>query len=151
MKLRQDLAGNLWKGGMLAVMAVLASAGIALGSNAVRGAAYIGHYAGGATEAISFKVSANGTKVTALFVDTPIKCSGGCGGIPSASGGSARIGRKGKFTVTMKLKALGSSTKVIGTDTVTGTFLRHGLAKGSVTSHFNSGGGGRTTGWTATG
>jgi len=148
--MNQDLAGRLLKAGLLTAAALVASATVALASNAVRGASYLGHFTGGATAAISFKVSANGSRLTELSVDTPIKCGGGCGGIPSGRAASVRI-RNGKFKVIVKLLALGSSSKVIGTDTVTGTFLKHGGARGTITSHFNSGGGGRSESWTATG
>ncbi len=152
MGVQQGFATHLRRGGGLAVAAALASAGVALASSdAVKGASYIGRYAGGATEAISFRVSANGSKVSSFFVETPIKCGGGCGGVPTGSGGSARISRNGKFTIKLKLVALGSTATVIGTDTVTGTFLKHGGAKGTVTSHFTGGPGGRTVSWTATG
>jgi hypothetical protein len=89
--------------------------------------------------------------VSTFFVDTPIKCGGGCGGFSSGSGGSARVSKNGKFTVMLKVLGLGSTSDVIGTDTVTGTFLKHGGAKGTVTSHFIHGAGGRTVSWTATG
>jgi hypothetical protein len=149
MNIRHDLRGHLCRGGVLAAAAALASAGIALASDASRGALYSGHYAGRSTEVISFKVSANGTKVIDLSVTTPFKCNGGCGGVESPSGGSARISKSGKFKATLKLTFPGSP-KAIGSDTVIGTFHEHGKAKGTVTSHFNSSGAGETVSWTAT-
>ena len=143
---------NLGRCGALTAAAALASAGVALGStNAVKGASYTGRFAGSATQAITFTVSADGRKVSAFSVVTPVKCSGGCGGVPTGRGGSAPISKNGKFTVKLKLLLPGSSTKALGTDTVTGTFLKHGGAKGTVTSHFAEGGGGKTVSWTATG
>ena len=137
----------------VAVAAVtLASAGLALAAKQVRGATYVGHYKGVATEvnteAISFKVSANGKKLTGLSVSTPFKCGGGCGGVGSPSGGTARITREGTFTVKLKIPAPGGQGSE-GTDTVTGTFHAHGKAGGTVTSHFNHSGSGETKDWTA--
>ncbi len=149
MNIRNAPGGHLCKGGAVLAAAVLASSGIALASNAVKGASYIGHYQGGVTEAISFTVSANGKRVTDLSVTTPFKCSGGCGGVGSPIGGSARISEKGTFKITLKLVGPGS-TKSFGTDTVTGTFLKHGKAKGTVSSHFDADNDGKTVSWTAT-
>ncbi len=143
------LGRHLCKGGALVAAAVLSSGGVALASNAVKGASYSGHYPGGVTTSISFTVSANGKRVTDLSVTTPFKCSGGCGGVGSPIGGSARISEKGKFKITLKLVAPGS-TKSFGADTVTGTFLKHGKATGTVSSHFDADNDGKTVSWTAT-
>jgi hypothetical protein len=115
----------------------------------VKGGTYRGTYTGGTVSAIYFKVSASGKKVIDLSVVTPFECSGGCGGIPNGTGGSAKITKKGAFKVKLKLTGAGS-TKTIGTDTVVGTFLSHGRAKGTVTSRFTSGSGEKRN-WTATG
>jgi len=149
MRIRHALGRYLCTGGALAAAAVLASAGIALASDAIGGASYSGHYQGRVTDTISFTVSANGKRLTDLSVTTPFKCSGGCGGVTSPIGGSARISSKGKFKATLKLLEPGSTTSY-GSDTVTGTFLKHGKAKGTVTSHFDHGGSGETVSWTAT-
>ncbi|HTY96874.1 MAG TPA: hypothetical protein VMB91_07515 [Solirubrobacteraceae bacterium] len=140
---------------LLAALAVsgvaLAGAGVALAAKQVKGATYVGHYKGVTTEvsvqAISFKVSANGKKLTDLSVSTPFKCGGGCGGVGSPSGGTARITREGTFTVKLKIPAPGGGTE--GTDTVTGTFHGHGKASGTVTSHFTHSSSGLTRAWTA--
>jgi hypothetical protein len=124
--------------GLLGCAAVLASAGFALAASPVKGGAYTGKYGDGAINAISFKVSASGTKVIDLYAQTPIKCAGGCGGFGSPSGGAAKISRKGTFKVTLPIKGLGGN-KTIGTDTITCTFRKHGKANGTVSSHFNSG------------
>jgi hypothetical protein len=150
MNIRHALGRHLCRGGALAAAAVLTSAGTALASYAIKGASYSGHYKGGVTDAISFNVSANGKQVIGLSVTTPFKCNGGCGGVERPSGGSARISKKGKFQATLKLMSPGS-TKSYGSDTVTGTFLKHGKATGTVTSHFNGGSSGETVSWTATG
>lgn len=149
MNIRHALGRYLCIGGALASAAVLASSGIALATDAVKGASYSGHYQGRVTDTISFSVSTNGKQVIDLSVTTPFKCNGGCGGVESPIGGSARISGKGKFKATLKLIEPGS-TKSDGSDTVTGTFLKHGKAKGTVTSHFDHGGSGETVSWTAT-
>jgi hypothetical protein len=150
MNIRHALIRPIRRGGALAAAAVLASAGIAFASNAISGASYTGHLNGEATETISFKVSTSGKRVIDLFADTPFKCSGACGGVPSVTGGSARISKNGKFRLTYKLKDAGS-TKSFGTDTISGTFHRHGLAKGTTASHFTTGNFGETVSWTAAG
>jgi hypothetical protein len=149
MSIRHTLGSNVCRSGALAAAAVLASAGVALASNAIKGASYSGNYKGRVGDEISFTVSANGKRVTDLSVTTPFKCSGGCGGAESPSGGSAAISTKGKFKATLKLTEPGSSTSY-GSDAVSGTFLKHGKATGTVTSHFKSGSSGETVSWTAT-
>jgi hypothetical protein len=135
--------------GLLGCATVLASAGFALAASPVKGGAYTGKYSDGAINGISFKVSANGKKVTDLYAETPIHCAGGCGGFSSPSGGTAKISSKGTFKVTLPIKGLGGKT-TIGTDTITCTFLKHGKAKGTVSSHFNSGSSSdRKVTWTA--
>lgn len=152
MNIRRDLGRQLYRGGALAVAVILASAGIALASRVIKGASYSGRYTGSTTEGISFKVSANGKKVIDLAVSTPFKCSGGggCGGVGSPSGGSARISSQGTFKAKLKIPAPGSR-KSEGIDTVTGKFNDGGTATGTVTSHFNSGGYGKTVSWAASG
>jgi hypothetical protein len=138
--------------GALAAVATLAIATVASASSAVKGASYLGSYSDGATDAISFKVSANGKQVIGLDVSTPIKCEGGCGGIGSASNASASISKKGKFKVKLNLVFPPGSNKSEGTETVTGQFLKHGIATGTVSSHFKGGSSSdRTVHWTATG
>src|SRR5579871_1886672 len=123
----------------LGAVATLAVATAASASSAVKGASYTGSYSDGAANAISFKVSANGKKVIDLNVSTPIKCQGGCGGIGSASPASASIAKNGKFKVTLNLVFPPGSNKSEGTETVTGEFLKHGTATGTVSSHFKGG------------
>ncbi len=138
MSIARNLQNRLFIVGGVAVAATFAAAGVAVASNATKGATYVGTYnKGGGTEAIEFKVSSSGKRVIDLTVTTPFKCQGGCGGVGSPNEGSARISKAGKFKVTLKIKEPGASSKSIGTDKVTGTFLKHGEAKGTVTSHFN--------------
>ena len=139
--------------GSFVVMAVatLAVAAVATASNAVKGGSYVGSYSDGAQDAISFKVSANGKRVIDLTPETPIKCQGGCGGIGSGSGGSASISRQGKFKVKLSLVFPPGSHRSEGTETVTGKFLKHGVATGTVSSHFKAGkSSDQSVKWTAT-
>jgi hypothetical protein len=134
---------------LIAAALVFASAGVAFASHAIGGASYSGTYKGRPTEGISFKVSANGNKVTHLTVDTPFHCNGGCGSVASGGPGSARISSTGTFKVTLQLYFPPGSHSSEGTDTVTGKFLASGRAKGKVSSHFNRGSAGEAVSWTA--
>lgn len=145
----RKLAARLRNAGLIAAAVVLASAGVAVASHAMGGASYSGTYSGRPTEGISFKVSANGEKVTHLTVSTPFHCTGGCGGVASGGPGSARITKKGTFKVTLQLYFPPGSHSSEGTDTVAGRFLSGGRAKGTVSSHFKHGSGGETVSWTA--
>jgi hypothetical protein len=133
--------------GALAVAAALA--GVALASNATPGATYAGHYQGRPTDEISFKVSASGKKVIELSLDTPFKCGGGCGGVGSPKAGSASISKSGKFKAVLEIPAPGPGAQAEGTDTVTGSFGKHGEAKGTVTSRFYKSSSGETVSWSA--
>ena len=55
----------------------------------------------------------------------------------------------GKFKAVLKILAPGPGAQADGTDTVSGTFGKHGEAKGTVTSHFFKGSSGETVDWTA--
>jgi len=133
----------------LAVAGTLALAPLAAASNATAGATYVGSYSTGLSDAIAFKVSSNGKRVIELKVSTPFKCHGGCGGVGSASPGSTSIAKNGTFKVTLNLKFPATGSKAIGTVTVTGKFLKHGEATGTVKSHFNSSSAGETVRWSA--
>jgi len=143
------LGARLRHVGLIAVAVVFASAGVAFASHAIGGASYSGTYKGRPTEGLTFKVSANGGKVTHLTVDTPFHCNGGCGGVASGGPGSARITGPGTFKVTLQLYFPPGSHSSEGTDAVTGRFLASGRAKGTVSSHFKHGGAGETVSWTA--
>lgn len=151
---RSTVPGRIAAGAALTLACVLASAGLASAARQVKGATYVGHYKGASQvglEAIAFKVSANGHKVTFISVETPIKCNGGCGGVGAPKGGTATITRSGTFKAKLKIPAPGPAGKSEGTVTVTGTFRAHGKASGTVASHFNGGGGSDATkDWAAT-
>lgn len=150
MGIHQGFGTRVRRGGLLAAVAVLSSAGIALASNAVAGRPYAGTYKGLPTDHITFTVNANGKKVIDVDANTPFHCSGGCGGVENATGGTAKISKKGTFKVTIKILGPGLHPTVEGSDTVKGKFLKHGKAKGTVTSHFLHGSSGETVSWTAT-
>jgi hypothetical protein len=147
--LERRFGRRLWRTATLVAAILLVGAGVASGSNATKGGSYGGTYAGRQSGGVSFKVSPNGKRVVDLIVSTPFKCGGGCGGVPSPGAGSATISKQGKFKATLTLFALGSTKKSIGSDTVTGTFLKNGEATGTVTSHFNASSAGETVNWSA--
>ena len=146
---RLSLGARGRRAGLTTAAVLLAGGGVAFASHVIRGATYAGAYTGRPTDHISFKVSPNGAKVTQLSVSTPFHCGGGCGGVVNGGPGTARITRQGTFKVTLQLYFPPGSHSSEGTDTVTGTFLAHGHAKGTVSSHFTHGSGGETARWTA--
>jgi hypothetical protein len=114
---------------------VLATAAVALAANPVKGAKYTGSgKLHGQTGAVSFRVSANGKRVTKLSVPTPVGCQ--LGGVKFPKSGSANITKHGTFTATLPLKAING--KKVGHDTVTGTFLKHRKEKGRISSHWSA-------------
>jgi hypothetical protein len=90
---------------------------------------------------LSFSVSKNGKKVVKLFAGLAIKCpsnSGGFGGFPGQTKAvSAPVSAHGTFKVKIPLIAPQNHKKG-GTDTVTGTFLKHNRLKGKITTHFKN-------------
>lgn len=149
MHAKSRFLARLRRTGSVTAGVVVAGAGVALASHVLGGASYSGTYAGRPGEGLSFKVSANGKRVTNLTVSTPFHCSGGCGGVASGGPGSARITRTGTFKVTLQLYFPPGTHSSEGTDTVTGTFLAGGRAKGTVSSHFKHSGSGEKVRWTA--
>lgn len=125
----------------LALSAVLALAVVtasgALASPAKKGKVYM-------TQPLSkvfatFRVSANGKKVTNVGAGIAVKCKGSAGGFPSATkSGSGKITKHGTFKVVLQLYPPGpAGQKSTGTDTVTGKFIAGGKATGTVRTHFN--------------
>jgi len=116
--------------------AALSTAGIALATAPKKGWTYTTQPT--AKVFVTFKVSANGRKITKLDAGTAVKCKGSAGGFPAAKPGSGKITRKGTFDVVLKLYPPGpGGQKSSGTDTVTGHFVRGGKATGTVRTHFN--------------
>src|ERR1700693_2883377 len=88
-------------GGALMVAAALSTAGVALAAAQKKGWTYTTQPR--AKVFVTFKVSANGKKVTNLGAGIAVKCKGGAGGFPSAKPGSGNITKKGTFEVVLKL------------------------------------------------
>ncbi|MGD1049897.1 MAG: hypothetical protein ABR947_02360 [Solirubrobacteraceae bacterium] len=123
-------------GGALTVAAALSTAGVALATAPKQGWTYTTQPT--AKVSVTFKVSANGKRVTNLGAGIAIKCKGSAGGFPQAKPGSGNITKTGTFKVVLKLYPLGgASQKSSGTDTVTGTFVKGGKATGTVLSYFD--------------
>ncbi len=117
------------------VAAALSTAGVALATAPKGGWIYTTQPT--AKVFVTFKVSANGKKVTNLGAGIAVKCKGGAGGFPSAKPGSGNI-TKGTFKVMLKLYPPGrAGQKSSGTDTVTGKFVKGGKATGTVSTHFS--------------
>jgi len=122
-----------------AAIAALVGAGTALASPQKRGARYSGSLAGTRSGyRVSFKVSSNGRRVTALRISsTPFYCSGGGPPTP-VNFASATISRSGSFTSTGNyLISEGPLKGQVGTRLkITGKFTRGGAEHGTVTSTF---------------
>ena len=119
------------------VAAALSTAGVALATAPKRGWTYTTQPT--AKVLVTFKVSANGKKVTKVGAGIAVKCKGGAGGFPSAKKpGSGDITKKGTFKVRLELYPPGrAGQKSSGTDTVTGKFVKGGKATGTVSTHFS--------------
>ena len=123
-------------GGGLIVAGALSMAGVALATAPNKGWTYATPSA--AKVFVTFKVSANGSKVTNLSVGDALKCKGSAGGFPSARPGSTKITTAGSFRVVLKLYPPGPvGQKSSGTDTVTGKFVTGGKATGTVRTYFD--------------
>ena len=117
------------------VAAALSTAGVALATAPKKGWTYTTKPT--AKVFVTFKVSANGKKITNLGPGIAVKCKGGAGGFPSAKPGSGDITKQGTFKVVLKLYPPGrAGQKSSGTDTVTGEFVKGGKATGTVSTHF---------------
>jgi hypothetical protein len=114
----------------LAVVAILATAGIALGTGPVKGAKYSGRVKVTASLTVSFKVSRSGKKVTALKVSPSLPNRCGYGGPPPTQASKSAKIEDGKFTAKITEKA--SNGTLISTAKVTGKFLAKGKEKGSI-------------------
>ncbi len=133
---KSPVGKQLVVGGAGALAAMLFLAGMALATAPGRGWTYT--TAPAAKVFVTFRVSANGKKVTNVGAGIAVKCKGGAGGFPSARPGSGKITKHGTFTVTLKLYPPGpSGQKSSGTDTITGRFVAGGKAKGTVRTYFN--------------
>lgn len=122
--------------GALALGAVLASAAVALAAHPAKGKQYSGEVNGNSTQPVSFRVNKTGTKVVKLMVPIAFGCQGG--GVETPPPESAKITSRGTFKKSVPLTGVGGSTGSAGSETVTGTFLKGGKEKGTITSHFKS-------------
>ena len=98
------------------------------------GATYQGQVIGApdGQDAISFTVNGRGTSVRNLSVGPYVlRASCGSGGEPPAQSSKPAPIKHGKFTAKVVYRAGGD---VVARATVTGTFLRHGKEKGTVTT-----------------
>jgi hypothetical protein len=117
-------------------LATLALAAGALAAKPIKGATYSGkiNRASNVTYPISFKVTPNGTHVTAFKVPTlPVYCQGGGFGTPQSV--AAKITRTGSFKAKLPIYfAPAHSTQ--GNLIVTGKFAKGGKESGKVTTSF---------------
>jgi hypothetical protein len=130
-----------WKG-LLAtsvVLAVLLVANVALAASPVKGGSYAGSLIparDGVT--VSFKVSANGNKVTGLSTsNVPLYCSGGGKPIP-VHFKNATISSKGTFSSTGKYLVLeGPKKGQVGANLeISGKFLEGGKERGTLRTSY---------------
>lgn len=126
----------------LALCVVALTAGLALAAaKPVAGASYSGKTQQAYPQTVSFKVSANGKRVTKLLVPVELGCQGGGLGPPKP--GTAKITAKHTFKVTLYLRnPSGAATQE--KETVTGTFGKHRKESGTIKSVFTFGGCGTT-------
>jgi hypothetical protein len=117
---------------LLAIVAVLATATVAMAANPVKGAKYSGTINVNGGLAISFKVTSNGKDVVKMNVpQPPIFCQGGGPPPPQKRAKPAPISSRGTFKE--KLKYVSSTGSVVATLQVTGKFQAHHKESGKVT------------------
>ena len=128
--------------GLLATSLVLAAllvADVALAASSVKGGSYAGNLIparDGVT--VSFKVSANGNKVTGLSTsNVPLYCSGGGKPIP-VHFKNATISNKGTFSSTGKYLVLeGPKKGQVGANLkISGKFLKGGKERGTLRTSY---------------
>jgi hypothetical protein len=116
----------------LAIVAVLATATVAMASNQVKGAKYSGTINVNGGLAISFKVTSNGKDVVKMKVpQPPIFCQGG--GPPPAQKRAKPAPISSRGTFKEKLKYVSSTGSVVATLKVTGKFRARHKESGKVT------------------
>ena len=120
------------------VVVALVAAGAALASNVVKGATYSGkiNRASSAVFTISFKVSANGRKVSDFKVATlPVYCQGGGFGTPQSV--TAPISKTGAFTAKLPIYFAPRNAHQ-GFLKLTGKFAKGGKESGKATTDFTT-------------
>lgn len=120
-----------------ALVAVTAGAAAALAAKPVSGATYSGKISrtSNVTFPISFKVSANGRRVSSFVLTNsyPVYCQGG--GFGAVQPGSGTISRRGTFTVKLPIY-FAPDRQHQGFVIVTGAFAKHGRESGKVKTDF---------------
>jgi hypothetical protein len=117
---------------ILALVAVLATATVALAANPVKGAKYSGTINANGGLAISFKVTSNGKDVVKMKVpQPPIFCQGG--GPPPAQNPAKPAPISSSGTFKEKLQYVSGTGSDVATLKVTGAFHRHHKESGKVT------------------
>ncbi len=120
----------------IASVGALASASIALAAQPLKGATYSGAFKGRVSDSVSFKVSANGKKVSGFSIpNSPAGCQGGAFG--SASGGSGSISKQGTFKVTLSI-VFAPAHRTNGKVVVSGKFGKKGAESGKVSSVYTN-------------
>ena len=120
----------------IAAAAASALAAVAVAAHPLDGATYRGSFTGSASTTLSFKVSANGKRVSGFTMDVPpVGCQGGAFGNPKP--GSAAVTKQGTFTATLTLY-FAPRNSVNGKVVVTGTFASKGREHGTVSSIFTN-------------
>ncbi|HEX5309114.1 MAG TPA: hypothetical protein VFW38_08560 [Solirubrobacteraceae bacterium] len=119
-------------------VALIATTGVALAARPIRGATYSGTIKrahAGVADAISFKVSANGKKVSGFTLPNgyPAYCEGG--GFGEAQSASGKVTSKGTFTVKLPIY-FAPAHQHQGFVIVTGSFGKHGKESGKVKTDF---------------
>jgi hypothetical protein len=128
--------GSLVRAMTIVSMGVLASAGVALAAQPKKGASYSGAFKSLSSDTVSFKVSANGKKVSGFAIpNPPVGCQGGAFG--SASGGTATVSTQGTFKITLNL-VFAPEHRTNGKVVVSGRFGKHGTESGKISSVFTS-------------
>lgn len=110
----------------------LGATALAIAAKPVKSATYTGTT--NHESPVSFKVSANGKRVTGLHVPLPASCQ--YGGIAALKPGTARITSKGTFKATLTIRALDGQKS--GKVFVAGTFHRKRRESGTITSVFTA-------------
>lgn len=121
------------------MVALVGGAAVALAAKPIKGATYRGGIkrSSNVTYSISFKVSANGKRVSSFSLPNgyPVYCQGG--GFGQQQAASGKISKTGKFTVKLPIY-FAPSHQHQGFVVITGKFAKHGKESGTVTTDFTT-------------
>jgi len=124
---------------LAAIVALLGVTAAALAAKPIKGAAYQGKlkltHASSVTYPISFKVSANGKRVSGFSLPHgyPVYCQGG--GFGQQQAASSTISKTGRFTVKLPIY-FAPAHQHQGFVIITGAFAKHGKESGTVRTDF---------------